>query len=37
VVTKIIVFNKGIPIGFKGTIAAGGQIPPISIAGERLE
>jgi len=31
------VFNNGIPQGLKGTILSGGQIEPISIAGDKLE
>jgi hypothetical protein len=31
------VFNKGIPQGLKGSILKGGQIAPISIAGDKLE
>lgn len=29
-------FSKGTPQGLNGTILTGGQIPPISIAGDRL-
>lgn len=32
-----IVFNNGIDKGSNGVIPIGGQDPPISIAGERLE
>ena len=31
------VFNKGIANGSKGVIPIGGQAPPISIAGDKLE
>jgi hypothetical protein len=30
------VLSKGIAKGFKGVIPIGGQIPPISIAGDKL-
>jgi len=31
------VLSKGIAKGFKGVIPKGGQIPPISTAGDKLE
>jgi len=31
------VLSKGIAKGFKGSIPNGGQVPPISIAGDKLE
>jgi hypothetical protein len=32
-----IVFNKGIAKGSKASIPTGGQVPPISIVGAKLE
>ena len=32
-----IVLSRGIAKGSKGVIPCGGQIPPISIAGDKLE
>ncbi len=36
-VSKMKVFNKGTPHGLKGLIQVGGQMEPISIAGDKLE